>query len=69
MKDKFSKGIRYEWLRPIILAIWKADIRKIMVQGQAGQIVMKPYLENTQHKKGLGGVVQLVKLLPSKHEA
>jgi hypothetical protein len=30
---------------------------------------MRPYLKNTQHKKGLGGVAQVVEHLPSKHEA
>jgi hypothetical protein len=30
---------RYRWLTPIILAIQKAEIRRITVQSQAGQIV------------------------------
>jgi hypothetical protein len=30
---------------------------------------MRPYLENTQYKKGAGGMVQVLELLPSKHEA
>jgi hypothetical protein len=36
---------------PIILAIWEAEIRKIMVQSQPGHIVHDP--EHTQHKEGL----------------
>jgi hypothetical protein len=30
---------RHQWLTPVILAIWKAEIGKIAVQGQPGQIV------------------------------
>jgi hypothetical protein len=37
------------WLMPVILAIWKADIRRIVVQGQPGQIVRFP-LQNNQNK-------------------
>jgi hypothetical protein len=39
-----------------------------MVQGQPWQIV-RPCLENTQHKKQTGGVAQKIEHLPSKHEA
>jgi hypothetical protein len=37
---------------PVILGIQEADIRRIMVQGQHMQKA-RPYLKNTQHKKGL----------------
>jgi hypothetical protein len=30
---------------------------------------MRPYLENTQHKKRTSGMVQVAEHLPSKHEA
>jgi hypothetical protein len=37
---------------PIILATLEAEIRRIRVQGQPRQIVLKLHLENTQHNKG-----------------
>jgi hypothetical protein len=41
------------WLMPIILATQEAEIRRIMVRRQPGQIVCKPLSQNTQHTKGL----------------
>jgi hypothetical protein len=38
---------------PIILATPEAEIRRIVVQSQPGQIVPRPYLEKTLHKKEL----------------
>jgi hypothetical protein len=38
---------------PVILATQKAEIRRIMVGRQPGEIVERPYLENTLHKTGL----------------
>jgi hypothetical protein len=43
--------------------------RRISVQGQPREIVQETYLENTQHKKGAGGVAQVVEHLPCKCEA
>jgi hypothetical protein len=40
-----------------------------MVQSQSRKIVHKTYLENTQHKKGLGGLDQVVDHMPIKCEA
>jgi hypothetical protein len=37
----------------VILAMQEAKIRRIAVQGQPGQLALKTYLKNTQHKKGL----------------
>jgi hypothetical protein len=42
---------------PIILATQKAEIRKIMVQSQPGQIVPKAISKNPSQKR-TGGVVQ-----------
>jgi hypothetical protein len=50
------------------LATWEAEIRRIMVGSQAGQMFTRPYFENTKHKKQVGGVAQVVKYLPSKHD-
>jgi hypothetical protein len=34
------------WLRPVLLATWEAEIRRIMVRDQPGQIVRKtPFLK------------------------
>jgi hypothetical protein len=32
---------RCQWLMPIILAIWEAEILRSIVQGQPGQIVLE----------------------------
>jgi hypothetical protein len=40
---------RCQWLTPVILATRKAEIR-IVVQGK---LFVRPYLENTQHRKEL----------------
>jgi hypothetical protein len=41
---RFSKIWLYVsvwWLKPVILATWEAEIRRIMAWGQAGQKVLK----------------------------
>jgi hypothetical protein len=41
----------HQWLMPIILPIWEAEIRRITVQGQTWQIVFKtPISKNNQSK-------------------
>jgi hypothetical protein len=41
------------WLTPVILATQEAEIRRISVQGQTGQIIHETYLKETA-----GGVAQ-----------
>jgi hypothetical protein len=36
-----TKEARYQWLTPVILASWEAEIRRIMIQEKSGQIVHK----------------------------
>jgi hypothetical protein len=50
-KNCVSAGPR--WLTPAILATQEAEIRKIVVQSQSGQIVHKTLSRKTLHKKGL----------------
>jgi hypothetical protein len=38
---------------PVILATEEAEIRRIVVQSQPGQIVQETLSEKTHHKKGL----------------
>jgi hypothetical protein len=46
------------WLRPIILATLEAEIRRIDVQSQTGQIVLRTFSQKTPHKNGAGRVTQ-----------
>jgi hypothetical protein len=40
-----------QWLTPVILATWDAEIRRITVQGQFRQTVQEtPQLQNTESK-------------------
>jgi hypothetical protein len=45
-------GAGHRWLMPAILATWEAEIRKISLK-PVWEIVLRPYLKNTQYKKGL----------------
>jgi hypothetical protein len=42
----------------VILATQEAEIWRKSVQSQAGQIVLRPYLEKTLHKQRAGGMAQ-----------
>jgi hypothetical protein len=56
------------WLTPIILATQEAEIKRIVVQSQLGQIVHE-ILSQKKKKKSqnrAGGVAQVVGDLPSK---
>jgi hypothetical protein len=48
---KFLTGC--QWLMPVIISIWKAKIKGSSYEPCPGKQFERPYLENTQHKKGL----------------
>jgi hypothetical protein len=50
------------WLTPVILATLKAEIRRIMVQRQARQIVCETLSEKKKSQKRASGVPQCVSL-------
>jgi hypothetical protein len=50
--------VRHQWLTPIILVTQKAEIRRITVQSQAGQIVLKTLSQKNLHKNRADGVAQ-----------
>jgi hypothetical protein len=39
LANKWQKIAGHQWLKPVILTIWEAEIGRIVVQGQRGQIV------------------------------
>jgi hypothetical protein len=41
---------------PIILAVWEADIRRILIQGQPVEIVLKTPFSKITTAKWTGGV-------------
>jgi hypothetical protein len=54
-----KKGLaRCQRLTPIILAAQQAEIRRITVQSQPGQIVHETLSQKTHHKNRAGGVAQ-----------
>jgi hypothetical protein len=66
MQDRQLNHARCQLLMPIILVIQEAEIRRIKVQSQLGQIVYKTLSRKTLHKKGL--IVAQVVRVPSKQE-
>jgi hypothetical protein len=54
MGKRCEKVARCLWLMPVILAPQEAEIRRIMVESQPGQIVWETLSQKkTHHKKGL----------------
>jgi hypothetical protein len=47
-----------QWFTPGILTTQEAEIRRIKVRSQPGQIVCEPLAQKTLHKKRAGGVAQ-----------
>jgi hypothetical protein len=63
--------VECQWLTPILLAAWEAEIRRIMVLGQPGQEFMRTHLSISKRTraKWTGGVAQVVKHLLCKCKA
>jgi hypothetical protein len=50
---------RYQWLMPIILATQEAEIRRLVVRSQAGQIVHENLSKKNPSQKRTGGVAKV----------
>jgi hypothetical protein len=48
----------HQCLKPVVLAIWEAEIRRITVQNQPGKIIHKTLSRKNPPQKRAGGVVQ-----------
>jgi hypothetical protein len=57
MQQKQTKAGRW-WLFPVILVTQEAEIRRIMVQSQPGQIVLETLSRKNQSQKRAGGVAE-----------
>jgi hypothetical protein len=54
---------------PVILATQEAEIRRITVQSQPGQIILQTLSQKYPTQNRTGGVAQAVESLPSKYNA
>jgi hypothetical protein len=45
-----NNGVGNQWLLSVILAIWETQIKRIVVQGQPGQILNNTHRPNNQSK-------------------
>jgi hypothetical protein len=52
-QNKHKKINGHRWLTPVILPTQEAEIRRVEVRGQPGQIIHETVFEKTHHKKGL----------------
>jgi hypothetical protein len=57
---KTIKQARCQWLMPVILATQKAEIWRIAVQSQPGQIVLKILSQKKPIQKWTDGVIQSI---------
>jgi hypothetical protein len=63
---KMQTPVGFQWLICKILAIQEAEIRRIIVWSQPGQIVLETLSWKYPTPKRAGGVAQVVENLPSK---
>jgi hypothetical protein len=64
---KETLRVRCSWLTPVILAPWEAEIGRIEVWAQPGQIAGDTQSTKLTRAKWTRGVAQLVDRLPCKH--
>jgi hypothetical protein len=57
---------RHQWLMSVILATWKAEIRRITVRDQPRQIIYETLSQKYSTQKRAGGIAQVVEHLSSK---
>jgi hypothetical protein len=53
LNKKKYRTVRCWWLTPVILATQEAEIKRIKIQSQPQQIVLKTVSKKNHHKKGL----------------
>jgi hypothetical protein len=56
--QKMLPSVKHQWLTPVILATQEAEIRRIKVRSQPGQIVHKTLFGKIPSQKRAGGVTQ-----------
>jgi hypothetical protein len=63
------RDVGHQWLIPVILATWEAEIMKIEVWGQTGQIVHETLISKITRAKWTGGEPWVVEHLLWKPKA